>query len=78
MRNIKSAQKNIVKSFEESHGIVKKRTDVVQILIDKAERIGESVTRNRCWRGGILMQDYLTVINNVIAEPTVLPGFKKR
>lgn len=77
MKNIVTVQNSTTKSFEQSRGLIKRRTDVTQTWLDKTNHIANSVTRNRCWKCGILVRDDLTVVSNTIAEDgSRFTGFK--
>ena len=79
LKEVEKQQSNLIKSFETSKGITRRRIDTEQIWIDKSENIADAVIRKRSWKFGVLTFDFLQVFNNDISKLTnnTFTGFKQ-
>jgi hypothetical protein len=69
---VKTEQDSIIRSFENSKGITRRRVDTAQIWVDKSNNIADAVTRKRSWKFGVLTFDFLQTISN---DDSIIKGF---
>ena len=79
LKSIEKQQSNLIKSFESSNGITRRRVDTEQIWVDKSENIADAVIRKRAWKFGVLTFDFLQVFNNDVSQlpNNTFTGFKQ-
>jgi len=77
-KEIEKEQSRLIKSFETSNSITKRRIDTEQIWVGRKENIADAVIRKRTWKFGIPTFDFIQVLHNDVSLlSAAYTGFKQ-